>query len=367
MQRLLKTSTRFNKNFKLPEHIQQIKHKRSNLKQQAKDDAATLFHLETSGFPREFVTNKIFPAIQTQLSPKLTSPLKIPVKSYVDQLNAEIFTLEQEYSSTKDAELLQLYTPAITKLKWAQTILKTQEDLLNSKTEIDYLSFFKLCALSPVKNADILITDADLLEPLKSSCRSIKFCPPRSKQHIPVKKADPDIVKKFKFYNISQHKIHINRVSNFENSFDKNQFDKLCITPLHINTRTSLSDKDNQPMFNRIFHETEKSELVKFHKDIRKTLFNVCNYSVAESIIYSTESLAESMNENIVNTVAKQLTLEDCDEVKRELKIDLVFHEVLREVFSDHLNFKDTELGTSVYPTIEKNVGPFYLCKLSVQ
>ena len=112
MQRLLKTSTRFNKNFKLPEHIQQIKHKRSNLKQQAKDDAATLFHLETSGFPREFVTNKIFPAIQTQLSPKLTSPLKIPVKSYVDQLNAEIFTLEQEYSSTKDAELLQLYTPA---------------------------------------------------------------------------------------------------------------------------------------------------------------------------------------------------------------------------------------------------------------
>ena len=87
-----------------------VKHKRSNLKQQAKDDAATLFHLETSGFPREFVINKILPAIQTQLSPKLTSPLKIPVKSYVDQLNAEIFTLEQEYSSTKDAELLQLYT-----------------------------------------------------------------------------------------------------------------------------------------------------------------------------------------------------------------------------------------------------------------
>jgi len=367
MLRLFQTSTRFNQTFKLPEHIQQIKNKRCNLKQQAKDDAATLFHLETSGFPSEFVTNKILPAIQTKSTPKLTSPLKIPIQSYVDQLNGEIYALEQEYSSTKDVELLQLYTPTINKLKCAEIILKTQKDLISSDTAIGYLAFFKLCALSPVKNTNVLITDADLLEPLKSSCRSIQFCPPRSKQHIPVQKPDSDIVKKFKFYNITQHKIHINRVSNFEKSFDKNQFDKISITPLHINTRMSLNDKDNQPLFNRIFHETEKSELVKFHKDIRKTLFNVCNYSVAESIIYSTESLAESMNENIVNAVAKQLTLEDHDEVKRELKIDTVFHEVLREVFSDYLNFKDTELGTFVYPTIVQNVGPFYLCKLSVQ
>ena len=137
------------------------------------------------------------------------------------------------------------------------------------------------------------------------------------------------------------------------------------MTPLHIHSKLSLQNPDSY--FNRLYWETEKSELEKYHKDIKKSLFNVCSYlKNSKTIVYSTESISEACNENVVKSAAKQIFLEKNELNIGELKIDTVFHEVLCEVYSEFLNFKDTSIGTLVYPTKYKNYGPFYLCKLIV-
>merc|ERR1711893_183620 len=103
-----------------------------------------------------------------------------------------------EFSRTQDTELLELFTPTMLKLKCAINIEQVRSDQVDSERDIDLFTFFKICALSPVSNQNILVTDSDLLDPLKDSTRMIQFCSIRPKNFIPVKKPDPELVEKFR-------------------------------------------------------------------------------------------------------------------------------------------------------------------------
>ena len=80
------------------------------------------------------------------------------------------------------------------------------------------------------------------------------------------------------------------------------------------------------------------------------------------TIIYSTCSLSPIQNEGVVNTVVR--AVDEDYTLKYKLRIEPLDH--IKASFGYFFDFSATcKHGMLVLPTINKNFGPFFLCKLT--
>jgi len=136
-------------------------------------------------------------------------------------------------------------------------------------------------------------------------------------------------------------------------------FNKILVDVPCTNDRASLF-KDNNNIFSK-YRVEERTEIPQLQAKLLKQAIELCN--INGSIVYSTCSLSPIQNEGVITTVLRSF---DESSSKLDYKLELDCLEHIKFSLDYFFTFSPScKQGILVTPEINKNFGPFYLCKIN--
>lgn len=137
---------------------------------------------------------------------------------------------------------------------------------------------------------------------------------------------------------------------------EKDKYDKVLVDVPCTNDRHSLVVSENNIFSKRRIYERE--EIPNIQKQLLMKGIEICK--IGGTIVYSTCSLSPIQNEGIINQV------KDYFQNKKDFMVKVEQLDYLKTIFKYFFNFSNAcKTGAMIVPSIQKNFGPIYLCKIS--
>jgi len=111
---------------------------------------------------------------------------------------------------------------------------------------------------------------------------------------------------------------------------------------------------------NHLLHPDYHKKVTELPIKIKKSLRNLLNTFNCRYLVYCSSCISPIFHYDLVASMASSLP-------DHRILVDKQLDTSLKEVFSNDFNFHhESKNGSFVYPTLDKNFGPFFMIKLKI-
>merc|ERR1711879_31239 len=172
--------------------------------------------------------------------------------------------------------------------------------------------------------------------------------------------------------------IHVNHEREFRKTFRPSTPAKMIAThqishlstkyqPNHYTTPSSilyhtpyLPSRLDVTNGNHILHRDYHKLVLTIPMTVKKSLKNIIKTFNVQDFIYCSSCLCPTFHFDLINSLSSGLQ-------DHRILVDKQFDESIKQLFADSVNFHANKNGVLIYPTLDRNFGPFYILKLKIK
>lgn len=253
----------------------------------------------------------------------------------VKLLDSQLTNLENKYKATSDGNLLSEYT-----------LIKNAQNLASDTT------VFK----SSTKNIlGSIAMSAGTHKDLKTFVHNIELKSLPENVHLNYER---QFRKSSRPAQSSFAKmIPTEQVSHLSSKYDESDYSIPCSIIYHC---PYLPTRLDVTLGNHLLHPDYKKQVTELPIKIKKSMRNLLNTFNCRYLIYSSSCISPIFHYDLITSLASSLP-------DHRILVDKQFDTSMKEVFKNDFNFHlDSKYGSFIYPTLDKNFGPFFLIRLKI-